>query len=296
MCFFPLLILFLLLSVPLTSCAYKTPPFGAPAFLPFRITPFFPPPRGISNKPKVAFYVSTYLLAQATVLSAFFDRPDVATLDMFRVALFGKSFSHFRILNLYILWTKRTSHMTVFPLVAFAELSYPTLVVGDFNIHHPLPDPLRSHSVEELATSFPYFSRSSDLGFGLLNQPSVYTHFPLGGYGRPSVLALSFASLSLLPFCQTWDTPLPSRGSDHVPVNIILSYPFTSPPPPSPNWFLTDWPALIPLLQDFALPQPPSLATRLSLEAWFDRHLSRLTTPLTSHTPTKRPSYRSRPW
>ena len=47
--------------------------------------------------------------------------------------------------------------MTVSPLVAFLVSSYPILVVGDFNIHHPLPDPLRSHCAEELATSFPYF-------------------------------------------------------------------------------------------------------------------------------------------
>ena len=186
--------------------------------------------------------------------------------------------------------------MTVSPLVAFPEPSFPTLVVLDFNIHHPLPDPLHSHSADELATSFPYFSRSSELGFSLLNQPGVYTRFPLGGPGCPSVLDLFFTSPSLLPFCQTWDTPLPSTGSDHVPVQIILSYPLTSPPPPSPNWSLTDWPTLTPLLKDFIVPPPPSLPTRLSLEAWFNRHLSRLTTLLTSHTLTKRPSYRSKPW
>ena len=186
--------------------------------------------------------------------------------------------------------------MTVSPLVAFPEPSYPTLVVGDFHIHHPLPDPLRSHSREELATSFPYFSLSSELGFGFFNQPGVYTRFPLGSSGRPSVLDLSFAFHSLLSFCQAWATPLPSTGSDHVPVQIIRSHRFSSPPLPSPNWSLTDWPTLIPLLQDFAVPHPPSVPTRLSLEAWFDRHLTRLTALLTSHTPTMRPSYRSKPW
>ena len=274
----------------------QDPPFWRSRLPSFQNYTSFAPPGGSGSKPKVAFYVSTHLLAQATVLPAFFDRPDVVALDVFGVDLFGKSFSHFRILNLYNLWTKRTSQMTVSPLVAFPETSFPTLVVGDFNIHHPLPDPLCSHSAEELVTSFPYFSRSSELGFGLLNQPGVYTCFPLGGSGRPSVLDLSFASSLLLPFCQTWDTPLPSTGSDHVPVQIILSHPFTSSPSPSPNWSLTDWPALVPLFKNFTVPPPPPLPTRLSLEAWFDRHLSRLTTLLTSHTPTKRPSYRSKPW
>ena len=133
----------------------------------------FAPLAGSGCKPKVAFYVSVFLLAQAIVLAAFFDGSDVSALDVFGVDLFGKSFSHFRILNIYNLWTKRTSQMTVSPLVAFPEPSYPTLVVGDFNIHQPLPDPLRTHCAEELTTSFPYFSRSSELGFGLLYQPGV---------------------------------------------------------------------------------------------------------------------------
>ena len=141
--------------------------------------------------------------------------------------------------------------MTVSPLVAFPETSFRTLVVGDFNIHHPLPDPLRSHTADDLATSFTYFSRSSELGFSLLNQPGGYTLFPLGGSGRPSVLDLSFVSPSLLPFCPIWDTPLSSTGSDHVPDQIILSHPLTSPPPPPPHWSLTNWPALAPLLKDF---------------------------------------------
>ena len=185
--------------------------------------------------------------------------------------------------------------MTESPPVAFPDLSHPTLVVGDFNIHHPLPDPLRSHSAEELATSFLYFSRMAQLGFGILNQPGVYTRFPLGGPGRLSVLDLSFASPSLLPFCQEWDTPIPSTGSDHVPVQIILSHPFSSSPPSSPNWSLTDRPSIEPLLKELVVPPPPTLPTRLSLQAWFDRHISRITTLLTSHTPTKRPSHRSKP-
>ena len=39
MCFSPSLILLLPLSVLLILCAYKTPLFGVPAFLPFKTTP-----------------------------------------------------------------------------------------------------------------------------------------------------------------------------------------------------------------------------------------------------------------
>lgn len=177
--------------------------------------------------------------------------------------------------------------MTVSPLVAFPVSSYPTLVVGDFNIHHLLSDSVRSYSAEKLATSFPYLSRSSELGFGLLNQPGMYTLFPLGAPGRPLVLESSFASPLLVPFCQSWDTPLPFTSWDHASVRIILSHPFFSSPPPSPNWSLTDWPTLDPILKDFVLPLPSSLPTTLLLNPFFDHHLSRLTNLLTSHPPTK---------
>ena len=170
------------------------------------------------------------------------------------------------------------------------------LVVGDFNIHHPLSNPLRAHSSEELALSFPNFSRASELGFELLNLPGVFTRFPLGGSSRPSVIDLSFASPRLAPFCHHWDTSLPSTGSDHVSITITVSHPFLSPPMPSPNWALTDWDSLTPLLGDLVFPAPSQLPTLLSLEAWFDRHLSTLTSLLTSHTPVKRPSHRSKPW
>ena len=65
---------------------------------------------------------------------------------------------------------------------------------------------------------------------------------------------------------------------------------------PSPNWALTDWDYLTPLLGGLDFPAPPQLPTLLSLEAWFDRHLSSLTSLLTTHTPVKRPSHRSKPW
>ena len=181
--------------------------------------------------------------------------------------------------------------MTVSPLVALPEPSYPTLVVWDFNIYYPVTDPLGCYSTEELVTSIFYFSRSSELRFAVLNQHGVYTRFPLRGSGRSSVLCLSFTSPFLLPFCQAWDTPLPSTGSDPVPDQITLFHPFSSSPSPSPNWALTNWPARKPLLKDFAVPHPPSLPTWPSLDAWFDSHLTCLTALLISHTPMKRSFY-----
>ena len=210
----------------------------------------FAPPGGSGNRPQVAFYVSTHLLPQATVLPAFFDRHDVVALDLFGVDLFGKSFSHFRILNLYNLWTKRTSQMRVSPLVAFPATSFPTLVVGDFNIHHPLPDPLRSHSAEELATSFTYFSRSTELGFGLLNQPRVYTRFPLGGSGRPLFLIFPWPPLCCFPFVATlW------QDMGHPPPLHWLR-PRSCPNHTLASIYLSRFPLLQLLLDRLARPRP----------------------------------------
>ena len=52
-------------------------------------------------KPRVAFYVSTMLLSHVTVLLLFFDRFDVASLNIYGSALFGSSFTQFRVLNVY---------------------------------------------------------------------------------------------------------------------------------------------------------------------------------------------------
>ena len=168
--------------------------------------------------------------------------------------------------------------------------------MGDFNIHHPLSDTLRIHSQAELHASFPYFSRAADLGYALLNTSGVYTRFPLSNVGRPSVIDLAFASPALAAYFRAWETPLPSTGSDHIPITILLSHPISSPPLPSPNWSKTDWPSLEPLLKECTVPPPPVLPTRLSLEVWFNKHLDSLTALLRVHTPLYRPSTRAKPW
>ena len=104
-------------------------------------TSFHAPCSG-GSKPRVAFYVSTMLLSHVTVLPLFFDRYDMAALDIYGSDLFGGSFTQFRVLNVYNLRSRHTSSMAVSPVVSFPEVNFPLLVVGDFNIHHPLSDPL----------------------------------------------------------------------------------------------------------------------------------------------------------
>jgi len=110
------------------------------------------------------------------------------------------------------------------------------------------------------------------------------------------VIDLPFASPLLFPFFRSWDTSLPSTGSDHIPITLTFAHPISSPAPPVPNWSLTNWDTLSPALSELLIPPPPSLLTKASLEAWFDTQLARVTTLLSSHTPLKRPSHRSKPW
>ena len=93
----------------------------------------------------MTFCVFPDLLAQAIILALLFDIANIAALDMFRIDFIGKSFSLFRVLNIYHVWSNRTSQMTVSRLVEFPDSSHTTLVVGDFNIYHLLPNPLHSH-------------------------------------------------------------------------------------------------------------------------------------------------------
>jgi len=232
----------------------------------------------------------------ATITPIFTERSDHATLEVSARSLFGTKAEKFYIVNCYSVWGSTATERRVSPLLALPSTALPTLVVGDFNIHHPSADPLRKHNSSELKASFPYFSRAPELGYILLNMPGVHTRFPLQGSARPSVLDLAFASSSLMPFFQEWTTELPSTGSDHVPITISITHLITAPPPPAPNWVRTDWPTLEPLLKETIVPPPPSLPTRHSLENWFDSHLNTLVALLKAHTPLRRFSIRAKPW
>ena len=152
----------------------------------------------------------------ATITPIFTDRSDLATLEISARSLFGTKADKFHIVNCYSVWGSTATERTVSPLLALPSTALPTLVVGDFNIHHPSADPLRKHNSSELKASFPYFSRATELGYMLLNTPGVHTRFPLQGSSRPSVLDLAFASSSLMPFFQEWTTELPSFGGQKV--------------------------------------------------------------------------------
>jgi len=165
----------------------------------------------------------------ATITLILTARSDHATLEISANSLFGMKAEKFHVVNCYSVWGSAATERTVSPFLALPTPAFSTLVVRDFNIHHPSADPIRKHNSSELMASFPYFSSAAEHRSTLLNTPGVHTCFPLLGSSRLSVLDLAFASSSLMPFFQEWTTDLPSTGSDHVPITIMIAHLITAP-------------------------------------------------------------------
>ena len=218
-------------------------------------------------------------------------------LDLFTPdACFNPSTTGFTIINSYSTKGRSNNTRSVPPDIIFPSSPLPTLTLGDLNIHHPTSDPLRTFKEEEIATSPPYFDRATDLGFSHLNTPGVFTRFSMSIIGRPGVLDLAFACPLLAPYCTEWSDPLPSTGSDHIPILLRFEAPLFRPPPPTPKWALTDWASLESSLKATTILPSPPLPTAPSQDIWSSTNLGRVTSQFALHTPLKRVTFRSKPW
>jgi len=218
-----------------------------PTFLGFLF--FAPPPPG---PPRVAIYVSRTLNQHLSCSTVFHNTSEMLSVDVVSPeGLFGSPHRSLRVTSVYLLRTNRPPYRSILPERVFSFLSYPHLVLGDFNLHHWLADPCRSLSEREFIISTRYFNATLDIPYHLLNTPGVYTRFPFHTISRPSVLDLAFANTALSPLFSLWDTPLPSTGSDHVPCVITLKPPAIMLPPPTPHWALLDLDAVGKALDGF---------------------------------------------
>src|SRR5437868_11904835 len=118
---------------------------------------FFAP--AVSGHPaKVACYVSSVLLRTASILPLFQDRSDIMTLVVHGLDLFGSGLPEFRIVNLYSRLGSYSSVRTVSPEVAFPPSPPPPPLVGGFNFHNPITDPVRDYIPTARPIPFPHFS------------------------------------------------------------------------------------------------------------------------------------------
>ena len=246
----------------------------------------------------MACYVSLNFLRRFAVLSFFFpETDDFMVLDVSNPqGCLGTNFSRFRIGNAYAKRLSPHPH-SVSPESTFQGFGYPYLVAGDFNIHNAATDPSRPLSAREEKESAPYFGRATDLGFTLLNTPGVYTRFPFTGTHRPSAIDLTFANPHMFPAFRSWDaSSLPSKGSDHVPISILIRPPSPHDDSPRPRWQETNWPGLTDRLKNWLVPPSTDTPSPNQLDQWFSSALSALTTTIERDTPRSRPSPKSKAW
>ena len=109
--------------------------------------------------------------------------------------LFDSSHKFFRLYNAYSVASGHTR--SVAPLDLFPLHVFPTLVVGDLDIHHSLSDPERILTNNESHISAPYFTKASDnLFFSSVRlRSSPGFHLP-----PPTDQASSIWPLQILPF------------------------------------------------------------------------------------------------
>jgi len=285
------------LSLPPSIVALQDPPVYRGKLPLFNQCTVFSPPTDGGCKPRVASYVYSSFLATVSLLPRFYGRGDVMALDLFTPdGFFNPPTTGFTIINSYSTKGRLNNTRSVPPDLIFPVSPLPTLTLGDLNIHHPTADPLRVFKEDEIATSTPYFDRATELEFSLLNVPGVFTRFSMSLVGRPGVLDLAFACPLLAPYLSEWADPLPSTGSDHIPILLRFEAPLFRAAPPTPNWALTDWPTLESSLKAACVSPAPPIPTTWSLDIWFKTNLDRITAELALHTPVKRVTFRSKPW
>ena len=264
MCSFHCLGRLLSFALPLSIVARQDPPVYRGKLPSFNSFTVFSPPTSSGCKPPVSFYVYSSFLASISLLPRFFGRGDVMALDLFTPdGFFNPSTTRFTIINSYSTKGRANNTRCVPPDLIFPSSPLPTLTLGDLNIHHPTAHPLRVFKEDEIATSSAHFDRATDLGFSLLNTPGVFTRFSMSLVGRAGVLDLAFACPLLSPYFSESSDPLPSTGSDHIPIVLRFEAPLFRAPPPTPNWALSDWAALDSALKATTILPPPSSPPRV---------------------------------
>jgi len=230
-----------------------------------------PPPPG---KPGMAIYIAHSLNLHLSCTTVFHN-----TLEMISVEAFSPEgqlrcpHRSLSITSVYLLTTNSPPYRSISTNNVFSYLPYPHLIIGDFNLLHPMADPLRTLSDREYTLSARYLDAAFNTLYHLLNTPGVYTCFPFDTISRPLVLGLAFANSSLSPFVSSWDTPFPTTGWDHVLVIIILQLLAIMLPPPTPHWTLLDWSEVRQAMIDFSCLPCPTRVTANECPCEMVRHL-----------------------
>jgi hypothetical protein len=171
--------------------------------------------------------------------------------------------------------------------------TFPTLVLGDFNLHTPLADPLHFYSHAEIHVSEPFMDLALDLGYHLLNSPGIYTHFPYYTHHKPLTIDLTFAHQPLATFRISWDNSTLSTDSNHTSSRTKIYLTFTISPYTTTDLHNIDWNTTSQDLKDLEI-QDFSLYN--NLDSWFDHAYSLITNTMSSNTMSRCPLIWSKRW
>jgi hypothetical protein len=185
-----------------------------------------------STSPRVVTYINNNLLKS----SSFITNPPRSS-NILSITIYIKD-QPFQIVNIYNTpWN--SSALT--PEEAFIFSTFPTLVIGDFNLHSPQADPLRHFRHADIRHSEPFFDLALDRGYSLLNTPGSHTYFPHSSSRRSSTLDLAFANPALSKFHSRWNNNTPPTGSDHTAPGTRIYLMFSIPPYTTPDWNNINW-------------------------------------------------------
>src|SRR6266566_1289607 len=266
---------------------YKDQPPPVPSYT------LIAPPKPSNAKVLSCFYILTSFLNSISLVPLFFNRGDICGLSIsYPDNGFRRLFKSVTIYNIYNKHSGRFSR-SVPPQLCFLKSTLPTLVLGDFNIHHQSADPLRNFKRSELTLSSSYFDIALENNYALLNTSGSYTRTSPAHNQRSSVIDLCFANTALLPFIHSWVNNLPSSGSDHTVIQIQINPPNPPTANSSPQWTLTPWFLLEEFIKKFS---PSEIEPSTDIAEWFDLNLNALTSPIVTITPKKRPSTWSKSW
>src|SRR6266852_4092415 len=116
-----------------------------------------------SKVPKVATYINNNLLK----FTSYIVNPSRSS-NILSVTIYIQN-QPIQIVNIY---NTPWNSSALLPEEMFLLSTLPTIVLGDFNLHSSLADPLRHFSQHEIHLSTSIFDLASDRGYVLLNTPS----------------------------------------------------------------------------------------------------------------------------
>src|SRR5437868_6601406 len=117
--------------------AIQDPPVCNSCLPSFRMFKAFHTPATKRNCPWVTTYVHQDLLQSASVLPCLFDRLDIMAIDIHsQQGLLGSKHKIFRLYNSYSVNGTSCSSRTLSPKDLFPSHRFPTITMGDFNLHH----------------------------------------------------------------------------------------------------------------------------------------------------------------